>query len=274
MGRVPARPVLFSVFGYNHAVMKMLGRTNRALFPLWIRGGLPESGVPDINGGRSLLRAAVDNGVEVFDLTVSPGYWGDVFRQTQSPLMISALSRGIPLHLTPDTRAAGKLIQAHLIEVLCAAGRERCDFYFLACEYPLQEFQTAGALEALEIARQEGQIGYLGLAVYAKPLQTLSFWKMHDAFEVLLIPGGAEEQTLSTLLPEAAARRAGVVLEYEGAGNEDDMVELRVVPGIHALLLTARSAETIRAAARRTIEEWMGIDGAGSPDFPKSEPIK
>lgn len=237
--------------------MKMLGRTNRAFFPLWIRGGLPESGVPDINGGISLLRTAADNGVEVFDLTVSPSYWGEVFRQTQPSLMISIVNRGLPLHLTPDSRTASQLIQAHLIEVLCAVGRERCDFYFLACEHPLQEFQATGALEALEIARQEGQIGYLGLAAYAEPLQTLAFWRLHDAFELLLIPGREEGAALQMLLPEAAARRAGVILECEGAGNEDDRVELVAIPGIHVLLLTARSAETIRAAARRTIEEWM-----------------
>lgn len=241
--------------------MKMLGRTNRTLHPLWIRGGLPEKGVPDIQQGTSLLLSAVESGVEVFDLSVSPGYWGEVFRQVKPPLMISAESRGCPLHLTPDSRTAGKLVQAHLIEVLCAAGREQCDFYFLAYEHPLQEAQVAGALEALEIARQEGQIGYLGLAACTNPLQTLSFWRLHDAFEVLLIldsqtefaANNADNQVLSILLPEAIDRRVGVILEHRDRGSEDEMEDVGVISGIHAILLRTHSAETIRRAARRIL---------------------
>lgn len=245
--------------GYNHVAMKMLGRTNRTLHPLWIRGGLPEKGRPDVKWGTSLLQSAVENKVEVFDLSISPGYWGEVFRQAKSSLMISVVSRGCPLHLSPNSRAASQFVQAHLVEVLCAAGREQCDFYFLAYEHPLQEAQAAGALEALEIARQEGQIGCLGLAACTNPLKTLSFWRLHDAFEVLLIPdsqmeaatNNVDHQVLSILLPEASHRRVGVVLEHRHPDNADEIGEARAMPGIHAWLLTARSTETIRSAARR-----------------------
>jgi aryl-alcohol dehydrogenase-like predicted oxidoreductase len=229
----------------------VLGRTNRALYPLWVRGGLPKREVPDTSWGLSLLHAALDGGIEVFDLTVSHGFWGDVFRQIKPALMMSVVSQVCPLHLTPDSQAAGKLIQAHLIEILCATGRERCDFYFLAYKHPLQEYQIAGALEALEIARQEDQIGYLGLACYAKPLETLSFWRLHDAFDVVLLPDDEEDKALSTLLPEAAARRAGVILEYPDARDEEGVAESLSISGVHAALITARSAETIRDVTRR-----------------------
>ncbi|MFN4034269.1 MAG: hypothetical protein ACK4ME_11760 [Fimbriimonadales bacterium] len=105
---------------------------------------------------------------------------------------------------------AANLVQSHLIETLCAIGRERIDYYFLSLHELPSEAPLSGALEALELARQEGQIGAVGLAAWGDPLAMLALWRAHDAFEVAQLP--LEPNALQTLLPEARARRTGVII--------------------------------------------------------------
>ncbi len=188
---------------------RLLGRTNRSLYPLWAKGTLKGTESAEVNAAR-LLEQILQSPIEVLDITPAPGLWGHLLREHPSSLQVAIT---IPAHLiglAGDATRAGYAIQSHLLETLCAIGRERVDFYFLSFHESLTEAQLSGALEALEIARQEGQIGAIGLAGYENPLRTLALWRTHDAFEVVIIP--AEETHLQVLLPEARYRRAGVVV--------------------------------------------------------------
>ncbi len=189
---------------------RLLGRTNRRVFPLWVRGILhPEE--PTSAQVASFFERLLSLGVEVFDITPSHGVWGRHLREHQPPLQVALAAPPHLLLYAPDSTRAVHAVQAHLIEVLCAIGRERCDYYFLNLVHLPSEAQLSGALEALELARQDGQIGTIGLAGYGDPLRTLAIWRTHDAFEVALLPN--QPDTLQMLLPEARARRVGVVLD-------------------------------------------------------------
>lgn len=129
--------------------------------------------------------------------------------------IVSCLSSSA-LETATDSTHAVDLVHAHLIEVLSCLGREHLDFYFLRIRRMVEEFQLAGALEAMELARQEGHIRFLGLACDGPPLATLSVWQFHDAFDAVLIPSA---EAGKTLVPLARERRAGV-LWVCGTGDE------------------------------------------------------
>lgn len=189
---------------------RLLGRTNRRVFPLWVRGSVPavEPADAQVAAFFERLQAA---GVEVLDISLSHGFWGHALRERQPSLQLAMVAPETLLTYAPDSLRAAQAVQAHLIEVLCAVGRPMCEFYFLNLAQSPSEAQLSGALEALELARQDGQIGAIGLAAYGDPLRTLALWRTHDAFEVVLLPNRAE--TLQVLLPEARSRRVGVLIE-------------------------------------------------------------
>ncbi len=191
---------------------RLLGRTNRYVYPLWVRGALRPSGRSAQEEAETLFARLLESPYEVLDITPSPALWGQLLRQHPTTLQIAVVA---PYHLlrVATYSLGGYSVQAHLIETLCAVGRERVDYYFLNLSEPIAESALSGALEALELARQEGQIGALGLYISTEPLRALSLWRTHDAFEVLLIPNDADLRNV--LMPEARVRRVGVVLEWE-----------------------------------------------------------
>lgn len=189
---------------------RLLGRTNREVYPLWAKGTLRGDESAEVNAFR-LFQLLQQSPIEVLDITPAPGLWGHLLRENPTPLQVAITVPAHLIGLAGDATHAGYALQSHLIETLCAIGRERVDFYFLSLHESLTEAQLSGALEALEIARQEGQIGAIGLAGYENPIRTLALWRTHDAFEVVLLP--ASEAHLQTLLPEARYRRTGVVVE-------------------------------------------------------------
>ena len=133
-----------------------------------------------------------------------------------------------------DEDSAANLIHAHLIETLSAIGREWLDFYFLRIRRPLEEFQLTGALKALEWARDEGHVKFVGLSAEAEPLVVLRAWQFHDAFEALLLPkNGSSFEGLRTL---AAERRVGIITRAAHP--------LPFEPG--TVLCTVRSAPEVR----------------------------
>lgn len=193
----------------------LLGRTNRYVFPIWARGHLTGEGSAEERAAR-LMEALLASPLETLDISPAPALWGRFLREWETPLKIAITTPTNLLLQAPDARIATNLVQSHIIETLCAMGRAHIDYYFLSLHEIPSEMQLSGALEALELARQEGQIGAVGLAAYGKPLSILGLWRMHDAFEVVLLPEG-DAKRLQTLLPEAHARRAGVVLQVEGS---------------------------------------------------------
>lgn len=134
---------------------------------------------------------------------------GAILCEVPNQLKIAVQSLPEMLTQAADARIAANLVQSHLVEIFCAVGRTRVDYYFLAIRELPAGSQLSGALEALEVARQEGQVGAIGLAALGEPLSLLALWRMHDAFEVVLLP--EDEAMWQTLLPEAQYRRAGVV---------------------------------------------------------------
>lgn len=143
----------------------------------------------------------------VLDISANSALWGGQMRGTDALLMTRG---GMEIERAPDEKAACDLIQAHLIETLSAIGREHIDFYFLQVRRALEEFQINGALQALENAKQEGHIRFLGLAAEGHGLAVQSVWQFRDAFEVLLL-----KEPDSGLEGLAQERRVGIVTEFE-----------------------------------------------------------
>jgi hypothetical protein len=146
------------------------------------------------------------------DLSASPALWGGKMRGTEALLSCVGASDYERAH---DAKHASDLIQAHLIESLSCIGREHWDFYFLRVRRPIGEAVLTGVFEALEGARQEGHIRFLGLYSDHDPNAALGLWQFHDAFEALMV---RDEPSLQQLLPLARNRRVGV-LSSVGQGD-------------------------------------------------------
>ena len=140
----------------------------------------------------------------VIDITSNPALWGGQMRGTDATLMAVGSS---DLERAQDEQQAHDLVQAHLIEVLSAIGREHLDFYFLRIRQPLQEFQISGALIALESCRQEGNVRFTGVSIESIPA-SLNLIQFHDAFEALIVNQGASSAPLKLL---AKSRRMSIL---------------------------------------------------------------
>lgn len=184
-----------------------LGRTNQAFPKVWVRliGGTGDQGLGTMLNPSSLPAT-------VLDISTSPALWGGQMRGTDALLMARG---GLEIERAPDEKTACDLVQAHLIQILSAIGREWIDFYFLQVRRGLEEFQINGALQALESARQEGHIKYLGLSAEGPGLAVQGVWQFHDAFEVLLL-----SEPDSGLTQLAHERRVGIVTAYPSAFTE------------------------------------------------------
>jgi aryl-alcohol dehydrogenase-like predicted oxidoreductase len=186
---------------------ELLGRTNRAFPPVWLSLSVPRG--PAREGWlEDLVDGALEAGT-VVDVSNRPGLWGGKMRGTDALLMTVG---GVEIENAVDEGHAANLLQANLIENLCAVGRECLDFYFLRVRRALDEAQLAGALRALEMARAEGHVRYIGLCCDGPGIAVLGAWQFHDAFEVLLVPRNHyDDSAFQTLEPVARERRVGVV---------------------------------------------------------------
>ena len=182
----------------------LLGRTNRAFPSIWLSLSLPHDG-GDLD---ALVRAALDSNAPI-DITSLPALWGGKMRGTSAPIMMIG---GSDFERATDETHACDLVQAHLIETLSSLGREHIDFYFLRVRMSVEEYQISGALQALELAKQEGHIGFIGICCDGPSLATMGTWQFHDAFELLLVPRNHyDSEAYDTLAPLANERRVGIV---------------------------------------------------------------
>ncbi len=178
-----------------------LGRTNRDFPPIWLRLCVPRTS--------SSIEELVDAALEaetVLDVSTQPALWGGRLRHSDSMLMASG---GLEIEDAHNDTLAANLVQACILQTLSAVGHESIEFYFLRVRRALEEYQIAGALEALESSKQEGCIKHLGLLADGPGLAVKATWQFHDAFEVILLK--AEE--LSILSALAHERRVGIVLD-------------------------------------------------------------
>ena len=185
----------------------LLGRTNRAFPPVWLSLSMPHA------GGEAAIDAlaASARGANVpLDISGNPALWGGRLRGDDSLFLTAISTNGY--ERANDDRHAMDLVQAHLIETLSAIGREWIDVYFLRIRRAVDEAQLSGALEAMELARQEGHIRHLGIVCDGPSLATLGMWQFHDAFDLLLVPRNHhDDEAYRTLAPLARERRVGVV---------------------------------------------------------------
>jgi hypothetical protein len=186
-------------------VPEVFGRTNQKLPSVWLRLEVPTSSA-EID---PLAEAALQSGLPL-DLSTSPALWGGKMRGTSA--ILSCVSSS-DFEQANDSGHAGNLIQAHMIESLSCIGREHWDFYFLRFRGAVSESILSGVFEALEMAKQEGHIRFIGLASEGDPNKTLAMWSLHDAFDAILIrdPGH-----VPILAPVAKQRRVGVLAPTGG----------------------------------------------------------
>jgi aryl-alcohol dehydrogenase-like predicted oxidoreductase len=218
----------------------------------------------------------MEAGVPV-DVSSQPARWGEMLRGSAAPLLAVG-----PADVADAVEAAqaGDLVQAHLIQTLCSIGRPQIDFYFLRFDRRLEEFQAAGALEALELARQDGLIRHLGLCVTRSATQALSFLQLHDAFEVIMLPSNHYDRSfINTIGPLAKERRVGLIgyrplnwghgipffalpQEWRLRNLTQSFYGLTLAQAVlndlarqHTVLVGVRSAEEVRQAIEAPVKE-------------------
>lgn len=184
----------------------VLGRTNAVFPPIWLSLSVPNGGFAE--SAKQLVDHAVAQNVPL-DITSQPALWGGCMRGTEATLLTIG---GPRIENATEEDHAMDLVQAHLIETLSSIGREYIDFYFLKIRRGLEEYQINGALAALESAKQEGNVRFIGLYPEGPPMAILGVWQFHDAFETVLLPKNPlENRAYDNLAPLAKERRAGVV---------------------------------------------------------------
>lgn len=225
---------------------KLLGRTNRTFPSLWLRLAVPPE-PRDESWPDDLCRSARACGVPI-DVSSQPALWGGLLRAHDGVLMATG---GIGIRRATNDRQAADLVQAELIQLLSAIGRDYVDLFFLQVREPPSEHQIDGALEALETARQEGHIRHIGLQCSGPPHATLGAWQFHDVFEALLLDRGPEvREAYDMLVPIAQQRRVGVVAHWLGSGADDLTSRGEAWTREQPLLLTVRTPAEVDQAVR------------------------
>jgi aryl-alcohol dehydrogenase-like predicted oxidoreductase len=181
----------------------LLGRTNQSFPPVWLSLSAALGGNP-----KDLAAAASTSGT-VIDVTSSPALWGGLLRTSDCTFLYRG---GEDIEVATDERHASDLLQAQLIQVLSCLGRPQIDFFCFKVRKGLEEFQINGALAALDEAKQDGLVKWIGLSSGGPALATLGAWQFHDAFDLLLVNRSHFSETdYATLVPLAAERRVGIV---------------------------------------------------------------
>lgn len=204
-------------------VEMVLGRTNTEFPSLWASLGVSPEVSPEI------LVEAVRPLAIPMDISSQPALWGGFLRGGNDVLVQRST---IQYERATSEDHATDLVQAHLIETLSSIGREMVDFYFLRVRRVVEEFQINGALAALEFAKQEGHVRFLGLLVDGPALAVQSVWQFHDAFEAIILPPSAD-----SLKPIAHERRVGIV----GLG------EIGALDDVQATLVPVRDLSHVEA---------------------------
>ncbi len=198
------------------------GRTNRVFPPIWL--SLAHSGQhADLD---ALAAAALASNAPI-DVTSQPALWGGKLRGSTATLV--AIGNADYETGTDEDHARTK-VQANLLELLSAVGRESLDIYYLRVRHKTTEYRISGALQALETAKQDGIIGHIGLCCDGPALGVLGVWQFHDAFETLLVPRNHLcSESYDTLSPLAKERRVGIVtsrpLNWGSGGSFTDSAD-------------------------------------------------
>jgi len=198
-----------------------------------------------------MLEAAASAKVPL-DITSQPGLWGGRLREEDAFFTFVGSS---DFAGAPTRTEAANCLEADVIQVLSSIGREVLDVYFLRVRGPVQEFRVEGALEALEAARQEGHIRFVGLCCDGDPAAAMSLWQFHDAFELVMASSSlTDHRAFDALAAHARRQRVGVLTarSMEGLGEgplqESVLNSLRKADAEHPALIPVRSARDIELA--------------------------
>lgn len=184
-----------------------------------------------------MISAVIDSELPI-DVSAQPALWGGRVRGVERTFIASGVADYVR---AIDEKHACDLTQAHLIQTLSCLGRETLDFYLLRVRRAVEEYQIAGVMIALEMARQEGHLRFLGLLCDGPALASLGLWQFHDAFEIVVVGTDDAENTLA---PIAADRRVGLVRQADVNDPWESMSRDRT------LLAAVRStADVMRASA-------------------------
>lgn len=124
--------------------------------------------------------------------------------------LVVATFSGFELERANDESHAHALTSALLVQHLSAMGRGRLDFFFLQLRRALEESVWSGFFGAVEDAREQGLVRFLGLEICGPVLGGLAQWRFHDAFEVVVTRGTPPEDWES-VRQVAEERRVGIV---------------------------------------------------------------
>lgn len=216
----------------------VFGRTNLELPAAWLAPMAP-SRPQELPALAEALAASS----RPLDLASNVGLWGGHLRGTHHFLTVVG-ARDVAR--ATDEKHASDLVQAHLIETLCALGREWIDVYCLNVSEAWEEYQIHGALLALESARAEGHVRFFGLDASGDPFGALGFWQFHDAFEVLRVPRvPGEDEPWAVLSPLARERRVGTLAVRPFGTGDADRTRLQQMADAGAVAIPVSAAEEV-----------------------------
>lgn len=179
---------------------ELFGRTNAHFPAVWLSPRLPSDAKEIPAMGEALSCAPT-----VIDVSGQPALWGSFLRNSSAKIM--AIGHDDVASANSERHAAD-LLEAHIFQTLSSLGREIIDFYYLPIRRAWEEFQLVGVFSAVEAARKEGHIRFLGLASEGSPMAARGVWQFHDAFEALLV---SSQAAMDQLAPLARERRVGIL---------------------------------------------------------------
>ncbi|MCU0317081.1 MAG: hypothetical protein MUC92_10860 [Fimbriimonadaceae bacterium] len=199
-------------------MIPVFGRTNQVVPRFWYRpelgGASPDELADAISGTRQ----------PVVDFSGNQALWGHAFRGKDVRAMTTW---GLDLETANSESHASDLLGAHLIQSLSAIHRTTIDFYFLRIRRTLEEYQLIGALETLEVAKQDGLVQSICLFADGPSIAVQGVWRFHDAFEALLIRRNpTKEGEFQGLEPLAKERRVGVLVTEGHVWPDGDLRSL------------------------------------------------
>ncbi len=209
----------------NEHVIQPFGRTNKVFPTIWPKLLQPT----DSTEAHKMAELAIQWQAPI-EISSSQVMWGHYLRGADVPF-IGLIGREVSR--AGDAASASRMLQASLLALLSALGRDCLEFCFLPVKTALEEHQISGALEAMEEAREEGLVKFFGLQVLGSPWAAQSVWQFHDAFEAVMIPQTPSGECEASLRPMAESRRVGVVISSPlSFGSESSM-------GAHTLVQAA-----------------------------------
>ncbi len=170
-------------------------------------GGIPIQGVDAGEAGR-VVRAALEEGITLFDSA-------RVYTDSEEKLGRALQGRRREVVLATKSMARDRAGMAREIETSLAALRTDCiDLYQVhnpgSEEQLTQVLAPGGALEALEAARAQGKVRFVGLTGHSRPLLARALGC--GRFDTVQLPfSPLESEACGDVLPAARAAGAGVL---------------------------------------------------------------